>query len=84
MALKKSISTVHGIQVNDAYFRVEDMVLQTKNSMRFVVRAYADPSKVFLSEQIVHANYKIDEENPFKQAYLFLKTLRDFDGAVDC
>jgi hypothetical protein len=84
MSLKKTVSTVYGVTVADAYHRVEAVQLPSKNEMQFVVRSYADQSKPFFSEKLFNCAYDLAGVNPISQAYSHLKTLSDFAGAQDC
>lgn len=83
MALKKTIETIQGLSVNDAYIRIEDVNLN-KNEMTFNVKTYVDVDKPCLSEEFFKSVYNIDGNNPIKQGYEYLKTLPEFSGAVDC
>ena len=84
MALKKTITTAHGIEIADAYHRVEAVRLQGKSQITFNVYAYADPAKQFISESLEVAPYALTGANPIAQAYEHLKTLPEFAGATDC
>jgi hypothetical protein len=42
MALKKNITTEHGINLQDAYCRVDNVVINNKTNMSFLVNVYAD------------------------------------------
>lgn len=84
MALQQSITTHYGIEVPDAYFRVKYVRLQSKTEMQFSVYGYADPDKQFIVESLESCAYDLDGDNPIKQAYEYLKTLPEFEGAIDC
>jgi hypothetical protein len=84
MALKKTTTTVHGFEAVDAYHRVEAVSLIGKDQIRFHVRSYAAPDKPFFQEQVLSAPYGLSGGNPIAQAYAYLKTLPEFEGAVDC
>ena len=84
MALKKTLTTHYGFDVANAYQRVEQVTIVRKDQMSFFVRAYVDPNKPFVVEQVIHAPYDIAGSNPIAQAYEHLKTLPEFAGAVDC
>lgn len=84
MALKKSITTVHGINLADAYIRVDAIRLATKSIIAFNVCIYADPTKPMVDGRPVECAYDITGANPVEQAYEHLKTLPEFSGAVDC
>lgn len=84
MALAKDISTPFGFDVSGAYHRIEQVRLESKTSMRFCVRAYADVSASAVVNAEFVAVYDLNGENPIRQAYLYLKTLPEFAGATDC
>ena len=85
MAIKKTVTTVHGIEVVDAYHRVEGVAIQKKTEIGYYVRSYKDASGLpFFAEQYIVSNYDIQGENPIAQAYAYVKTLPKFSGAVDC
>ncbi len=82
MALTKNIELVTGINVADAYLRVEEISL-TKASLIFHLREYTEQSKPFFNEAVFNCSYDIAGENPIKQAYDHLKLLPEFADAVD-
>jgi hypothetical protein len=84
MAIMKTIETVQGFIANNAYHRVESVLLTSKDQISFHVRSYVSKEKPFFTEQIFIAAYAIDGENPIKQAYEYIKTLSEFANAVDC
>lgn len=84
MALKKSISTIYGVTVDDAYIRVSDIRIINKAALAFNVCAYADISKPAIQEAQVQCVYDLNGENPIAQAYAHLKTLPEFSDAADC
>jgi hypothetical protein len=85
MALKLTKTTPQGFTATDAYHRVENISLQNKTSIVFMVSSYKDDKETEAFNSVRHSsNYDINGENPIKQAYLHLKTLPEFAGAVDC
>lgn len=84
MALAKTVQTIHGFQALNAYHRVEAVSLISKDQIGFHVRSYTSQDKPFFAEQVMTAAYVIAGENPIKQAYVYIKTLPEFAGAVDC
>jgi len=85
MALKKSIKTEWGIEVENAYSRIENVTLTAKDKITFHVRSYVSNDGVpFFTEKVFGCDYDLNGENPIKQAYLHLKTLPEFADAVDC
>ena len=84
MALSKTTTTVHGFEAVNAYHRVEGVALLNKTEISFHVRSYKEVNAPFFTEQVLSAPYDIAGDNPIKQAYLHLKTLPEFAGAVDC
>ena len=84
MALQKTITTSHGLTATNAYHRVENLYLQSKNIIKFNVCSYTSQSSE-TSFQVVDYGcaYDIDGNNPIQQAYVFLKTLDEFSDATD-
>ena len=83
MAIIKNIELENGIKVDGAYLRVENPSL-TKDSLTFSVRKYVEAGKAFFVEEYFTTLYDINGENPFIQAYEYLKTLEEFKDAEDC
>jgi hypothetical protein len=84
MAIKKSISTVFGFEVVDAYHRVEGVRLDGKDKIMFQRRSYTDTAFAAVEDVGYECAYDIQGPNPIAQAYAHLKTLSEFEGAVDC
>jgi hypothetical protein len=84
MALKKSVTTIYGFDLPDAYHRVEGIQLVSKNMIKFQVRSFADKEKAHFSDSPYECVYDMSGQNPIKQAYEHLKTLPEFAGAENC
>jgi hypothetical protein len=84
MALEKTVTTTQGFRANNAYHRVEEVLLQGKQRIKFVVRSYLTKENPSFNSQTYFCSYDLDGENPIKQAYKHLKTLEEFAGATDC
>ena len=84
MALKKSIDTIYGITVNDAYIRVSDVRIVNKSAIAFNVLAYADATMPAIHEMQIQCGYDLNGPNPIAQSYIHLKKLPEFADAVDC
>lgn len=84
MALKKNTTTEHGINLEDAYCRVDNIVINNKTDMSFLVNVYADKTAKQIQTFTFKCSYVFSGNNPIAQAYEHLKTLKEFDGAVDC
>lgn len=85
MAIKKTVTTVQGFEAVDAYHRVECVEIQGKNLISYRVRSYKDDTGFpFFDDVAISSGYHMNGENPVAQAYSHLKTLPEFDGAVDC
>lgn len=82
MAIIKNIELENGIKVDGAYLRVESPSI-TKDKIIFTVRKYVSIDKPFFAEEVIECKYDIDGDNPFKQAYDYLKTLEDFKDSKD-
>lgn len=84
MALLKTVNTVHGLQVRNAYHRVEGVSVPSKDQIKFRVRASVDGQLPHFEDAAFECAYLLDGDNPIKQAYSYLKTLPQFSDAVDC
>jgi hypothetical protein len=84
MALKKNTTTEHGINLQDAYYRVDNIVINSKTNMSFLVNVYADKTAKQIQTLSFKCSYVFSGNNPIAQAYEYLKTLEEFAGAVDC
>ena len=85
MAIKKTVTTVFGIEVVDAYHRVEAVQISGKTEITYHIRSYKDKSGVpFFEEKVAQAPYDIAGSNPIAQAYDHAKSLPEFAGSVDC
>ena len=84
MALKKSVTTVYGFEIPDAYHRVEGVYLVSKTMIRFQIRSFADKEKAHFADSQHECVYDMNGSNPFNQAYQYAKTLDEFAGAIDC
>ncbi len=86
MAFKKTINAPIGVQVQDAYHRVEFVMIdKSKKRIDFHLRNYKDANSASWISDALHAcEYDINGANPIAQAYVYLKTLPEFAGATDC
>lgn len=84
MALSKTLTANNGLVVNNAYCKVENLLV-TKDRLRFSVNCYVDNSGEFASFTSFgyNAPYLIDQSNPIQQAYEFVKTQEDFSNSTD-
>lgn len=85
MALKKTVDMLIGFQAVDAYHRVECVSIDTKTTMSFRVRTYKDGSNSFpaFDDKGYSCAYDMSGTNPIAQAYEFIKTKEEFQGAED-
>lgn len=85
MALQKSVTTEQGFFAENAYHRVEELKLITKDTILFQVRSYKDTSGLPQFADVSYScPYDLENKNPLEQAYEYLKTLSEFENAVDC
>lgn len=84
MAFKKSMQTPFGVEVQNAYHRVEGVRLISKTQIKFQLRASVDGVLPHFADSAYECEYDIAGGNPIKQAYLHLKTMPEFAGATDC
>jgi len=69
MAISKTVMTPHGIEVQNAYHRVEGLTLQSKNKLKFQVRASVDGTNLILMTLLTNVN------TTFKATILFVKPI---------
>lgn len=84
MALSKNIQTKSGIEIQDAYIRVESVSILEKTALQFLLRFYKDKSKPSVEESLMTCKYDIAGANPIEQAYVHVKSLENFSDAKDC
>lgn len=84
MAIKKSVKTVFGIEITDAYHRVTNVSIASKNKIFFHLESSTDGKNPAFEEKMYSCDYTISGANPVAQSYHHLKTLPEFAGAVDC
>jgi hypothetical protein len=84
MALELTKTTIHGFEAVGAYHRVEGLSLSAKDAIQFAVRTYTTIDKPAFAETFHFCPYDLNGDNPIAQAYNYLKTLPEFDGATDC
>ena len=82
MAIKIKNIDYLGINIPEVYAKVEDISLN-KNTISFSLAQYAEGSASSFSKISYVCDYKINGENPFKQAYEYLKTLPEYVDAED-
>ncbi|WP_303984669.1 hypothetical protein [Niallia circulans] len=71
--------------VKDAYFQIVK-IEGNKEKMDIVLSVYKDNTKKYVLETRVYSfnpSVSFDSPNNFKQGYEYLKTLPEFDGAID-
>jgi hypothetical protein len=84
VALKKTVQIESGVQVQNAYVRVEGVSLTAKDRVNFQVRFYVDPSKNWFHQDQFECAYDLNKSNPMAQAYEYLKSLDSYANAQDC
>lgn len=84
MALSKNIQTKSGIEIQEAYIRVESVSILEKTVLQFLLRFYKDKSKPSVDEVLMTCKYDIAGANPIEQAYVHVKSLAEFADAKDC
>ena len=84
MAIQKDFETVFGIKLTNAYCRVDNIVINEKTKMAFLLKTYADKNAKEVDTQMFQCTYILAGINPIAQAYAHLKTLPEFVDAGDC
>ncbi|MHA7967690.1 hypothetical protein ACX93W_26610 [Paenibacillus sp. CAU 1782] len=90
MALQLAFESVHGIQLPEAYVRIDELS-GGKSGISLRVRYYANidaanAGKEWIQESIHTFEPSIEEgaSNFLEQGYDQLKTLEEFAAAIDC
>jgi hypothetical protein len=84
MALQKTATTQWGLEVEDAYHRVEGIQLN-KTQVSFYIRSYANSSEqIWFAEKNYFAPYDMESDNPWVQAYEYAKAQPEWSDAQDC
>ena len=86
MALRKNVNvTVYGkqIQFANAYIKV-DSVNGNKDTMAASVVFFDQKDGVKCYENTYAFAHSLEDKNVIQQAYLYLKTLPEFENAEDC
>jgi len=84
MALKLNAESRFGFVVQNSICRIHSVQIVSRNEIEYVAHFYAEIGKPSFREMTGTCAYVIGGENPIKQAYEHLKTLPEFEGAVDC
>ncbi|QTD91751.1 hypothetical protein [Burkholderia anthina] len=85
MALSFSCTTPQGFDAPNCYARIEDLRLASKSEIHFRLVHYKSAGNAisFKTDDGYMCAYDMDGDNPIKQAYEYLKTLPEFQGAID-
>jgi len=85
MAITKQATTLHGFSAPSAYYRVEELKLDDKSNMSFVLQVYKsqDESTYAFNSYSYSCSYDLNGSNPIAQAYEYVKTLSEFSDATD-
>lgn len=74
-----------GLQVNNAYATVcQPAISANKTEVEFCVVYRAGPEHDQFTSVMLQGPYDLSGDNPYEQAYAYLKTLPEFAGAEDC
>jgi hypothetical protein len=84
MALSLTVQQETGIEVQDAYIQVVSALVHKNQTATACYLTFADTKKLPLDSTEVTYPYDLNGSNPIKQAYLYLKSLPEFEGAEDC
>lgn len=84
MAIKKTVDSKFGIEIKDAYHRVECIVFVEKTKIKFQLLSFGDVKFSCFNEETYYCEYDLNGGNPYQQAYLFLKSTDKFKNAIDC
>ena len=83
MALLITKKTDTGLLVENTYSRIDNISI-SRNRMTITLNYYKDKDFLPFAWSTYGCRYTTDGENPFKQAYDYLKTLDEFKDSEDC
>ena len=87
MALKKTVTTIHGFEATDAYHRIASLNVVNKDKISFTVQSFnvsPEENKHHFHSFGYSCLYNMASQlNPHQQAYLYLKSLPEWADAVD-
>jgi hypothetical protein len=89
MALQKTFISVHGIEIPNAYIRIDEQSGRVESiniRVRFYVsKELCDQNYPWIEEKLYSFVPDVSEGAPnnIKQGYEYLKTLPEFAGAID-
>lgn len=86
MALCLTVLAPLGVEIVNAYHRVEGVSFPTKNMMTFRIRSYANPVGFphFIDAEHSIVFDSVAGLNPYVAAYNYLSALPEFTGAQNC
>lgn len=84
MALLKNMVTTTGFDCKSAYHKVGNIRIYNKTIMSFPVHISKDAGMPEFENRGYECAYDLNGQNAIKQAYEYLKTLPEFEGAQDC
>ena len=82
MALLITKKTDTGLLVENTYSRIDNISI-SRNRMTVTLNYYKDKDLLPFAWNTYGCRYTIDGENPFKQAYEYLKTIEEFKDSND-
>lgn len=90
MALSKTITLNNGLVVENAYIRIAE-IAGNKHFLNLIVHSYISQQafqegKTFLEQKLYSFIPSVEEgvTNFIKQGYEYLKTLEEYQDAIDC
>lgn len=84
MAIKKNITTEAGLTATDAYIRVIKIDISQKQNAVAELSFGVNEDAMPFQYKAVAFQFNLAGDNPWKQAYNYIKTLPEYQDAVDC
>jgi hypothetical protein len=84
MALSKKVETPQGFVADSAYISIGHIETLNKTSMSFSLDFRKEKELDAFVTKSFKCNFDVRGDNPYRQAYLHLKTLPEFSDSVDC
>ena len=84
MAIKKTVATETGLTANNAYIRITNISITNKEHAVANLSFGVDETAMPFQHKTIPFAYDLQGNNAWKQAYTHIKTLPEYQDAVDC
>ena len=84
MALKKTFTLENGLVANNAYIRVTNISITNKQHAVANLSFGVDETSMPFQHKTIPFAYDLQGDNAWVQAYTHIKTLPEYEDALDC